>query len=83
MIKILFFASLKERLAVNSLDFSASEPLTVADLIVALAEQQNATWRDILGEQDILVAVNQTIVPREFVVSPGNEVAFFPPVTGG
>jgi len=31
----------------------------------------------------ILVAVNQTVVNRSYTLSDGDEVAFFPPMTGG
>ena len=83
MIKILFFASLKEQLSVGMLDYSIDNQLTVSELIDELGEKENPAWRDVLCAEDILVAVNQTIVPRDFIVNPGNEVAFFPPVTGG
>ena len=36
-----------------------------------------------LSAEDILVAVDQTVVSSDFLVRPGSEVAFFPPVTGG
>jgi molybdopterin converting factor small subunit len=39
--------------------------------------------RDILSAEDVLVAVDQTVVTSDFLVRPGSEVAFFPPVTGG
>ena len=36
-----------------------------------------------LGDQIVLVAVNQTLVPLDTPINDGDEVAFFPPVTGG
>ena len=31
----------------------------------------------------LLVAINQTLMPLESAVKNGDEIAFFPPVTGG
>ncbi|MFT4712283.1 MAG: molybdopterin synthase sulfur carrier subunit [Candidatus Azotimanducaceae bacterium] len=83
MINILFFASLKEQLLVAGVEFAISEKLTVSQLIISLCQRENSDWEDILRAEDILVAVNQTVVDRGFLVSAGDEVAFFPPVTGG
>lgn len=83
MIKILFFASLKEQLLSEGLEFVTSDKMTVSQLIARLGQTENQKWEAILGAEDILVAVNQTVVDRSFVVAGGDEVAFFPPVTGG
>ena len=83
MIKILFFASLKEQFLIDSLDFPLAASLTVNDLIIELEKTESSIKQGILSAEDILVAVNQTVVSKDFSVNPGNEVAFFPPVTGG
>ena len=83
MIKILFFASLKEQLASEGLEFAISEKMTVSQLVIFLGNKETPDWAGILCAEDILVAVNQTVVDRDFMVAPGDEVAFFPPVTGG
>jgi molybdopterin synthase sulfur carrier subunit len=83
MINILFFASLKEQLMVAGVEFVTSEKMTVSQLITSLSQKENSDWEDILCAEGILVAVNQTVVERSFLVAAGDEVAFFPPVTGG
>lgn len=44
-------------------------------------------WRCATGNKplpaNVLVAINQEYVDRDHAVSDGDEVAFFPPVTGG
>jgi molybdopterin synthase sulfur carrier subunit len=34
-------------------------------------------------DRKILIAVNQTVVDKSQVLDPGDEIAFFPPMTGG
>jgi molybdopterin converting factor small subunit len=36
-----------------------------------------------LGAENVRVAVNQALVAAPQTISPGDEVAFMPPVTGG
>lgn len=38
---------------------------------------------DALRQPQVLIAVNQSIVPASFSISQGDELAFLPPVTGG
>ncbi len=83
MIKVLFFASLKEKLSLDALEFPLSESITVAQLIDELARREASISREVLSADDVLIAVDQTVVTSDFLVRPGSEVAFFPPVTGG
>lgn len=84
MIRVLFFASLRDRLGVAELDVRAEEAgETVASLRLLLAGRGDA-WADVLGaEARVLAAINQQMVDMGFTVEDGDEVAFFPPVTGG
>lgn len=81
MIKVLFFASYRERLGCSELllDSTAS---TILDLKTELAER-GEIWKDVLLDRKTLVAVNQAISKESTPLSDGDEVAFFPPVTGG
>lgn len=82
MIKLLFFAELRERLGESEMvmmDFSGS---TVADVVNDI-KQLNPRWYNILTEQKVLVAINHTMSGLSGAVGSGDEVAFFPPVTGG
>jgi len=81
MTKILFFADTRERLGLAELDWEMDQATTVADLRAALA-QQGERWQ-FLAASDLLCAVNQTLCDSDTPVKPGDEVAFFPPVTGG
>ncbi len=81
MIQVLFFAQVKElvgesRLALDG-DFASAE-----EIRQHLAEKGDK-WALALESGKLLVAINQTISDLSAPVKPGDEVAFFPPVTGG
>ena len=81
MIHIRFFASLRERIGMASIEVNYCGEKTVLDLMMGLVEKDN-NWQA-LTENDVLVAVNQTLCGKEFAINDGDEIAFFPPVTGG
>lgn len=56
--------------------------LPVAALMVALGDAYPVLG-DALGRGRIRACVNETIVPSATVVRPGDQVALFPPVSGG
>lgn len=82
MIKILFFARLREQLGVNELELEAVTGETVFQLALRIRSAHNDVW-DVLLDEETVCAINQEIVEREAVVTENAEVAFFPPVTGG
>ena len=82
-VKIVFFASLREKLGVNSVDLQISDSSSVSSLISQLADQHSAEWLAILTAVNTRIAVNQNIISEDIGVIDGDEVAFFPPVTGG
>ncbi len=82
MIKILLFAQLREVLKCHQLEFPLSTPLTVAELKSQLAGRGDL-WHLMFAEQEVLVAVNQVMRDNDTILGSGDEVAFFPPVTGG
>lgn len=81
MIDILFFAQVREIIGVDSLQLPA-EFANVEALRQSLC-QRGDRWALALESGKLLVAVNQTLVDIDHPVNAGDEVAFFPPVTGG
>ena len=81
MIKVLFFAQVRELVNTDSLTLDASFE-NVATLRAHLAAQSDR-WALALDEGKLLAAVNQTLVEFTHPLTAGDEVAFFPPVTGG
>jgi len=76
MIKVLFFASLRDRIGRHEDAIEASGTLTVAEVWARAAAGRPMPT-------NTLAAVNLDYVPLDREVRDGDEVAFFPPVTGG
>ncbi len=82
MIRILYFASLRERLGCTT-ETLQDDPETLAGLRAQLAARGGA-WAEVFAdEQRVLAAVNQEMAPAGQTLQAGDEVGFFPPVTGG
>lgn len=87
MINILYFASFREMLGTDQeqlpLSHSDNDLANVDDLVDALS-QRGEIWQKILKDNPHLqIAVNQTVASRNTAINAGDEIAFFPPVTGG
>lgn len=84
MIEILYFARIKEMLGVGSEQIELTEDIDdIASLIDYLCDARDARWRSALQQENLLVAVNQTMVKADHGLREGDEIAFFPPVSGG
>lgn len=82
MITVLFFAQLREQLQCDKLELEISSPTTISTLRGQLVEA-HSDWNTFLGSDKLLFSVNQTLVKSTHQIQDGDEVAFFPPVTGG
>ena len=82
IITVKFFARLREELETASLDVEAQPGLTAGGLVRTLAGK-GGQWAQLDGAQPVMIAVNQVMTKPEKELQPGDEVAFFPPVTGG
>ena len=82
LMKVLFFAQLKERLDCAELDINDPSINTVEKLKTHLSAR-GLVWQDCLADGRVLVAVNQDMAELETALNSDDEVAFFPPVTGG
>lgn len=82
MIKVLFFAQLRDQLGVSELTVESDDNPNVQALLNNL-KHKDTHWGQILSHATLMVAINQTISNKTATLSNGDEVAFFPPVTGG
>lgn len=84
MIKILYFARFREKLGCGEEQVALStESTTVADLLALLAGRGGA-WQELFASpKGVMTAINQEMVSATARLHEGDEVAIFPPVTGG
>ena len=75
-IQVKFFASLRETLGIESTSIESSARLTVRNVWDATTESANYPV-------NTLCAINMDYAHQDDAVKDGDEVAFFPPVTGG
>lgn len=83
-LKVLYFARLRETVGLASEDLPV--PTGVADVagLRAWLVARGGVWQQAFdGSRQVRAAVNQELVADTAKVGDGDEVAFFPPVTGG
>lgn len=81
--KILFFGNLREQLGTGEIEVPlAPGTNNIADLLEAL-KQRGSEWQQALSTGSLLYAVNQTMATQSTLLKDNDEVALFPPVTGG
>ena len=84
MLKLVYFASLRERLGLESENIELPGTVdNVASLVAYLVAERGEEWQKVLQGSQVLAAVNQEMCDFDQAVCSGDEVAFFPPVTGG
>ena len=81
MTTIKFFGQLREAVKVDEYQLALVEPISINAIKQSLAAK-GGDW-SYIGAQDVLAAVNHTLVDGATLVTEDDEVAFFPPVTGG
>lgn len=84
MVTLVYFARLREALGTAREELALPESvIDVATLREALVSRGGA-WAQELGEtKRVRTAVNQDMASADTPVNDGDEIAFFPPVTGG
>ncbi len=83
-VTLLYFAWLRERIGIAS--ESMALPLgvrTVADLVAHLTERGGGYAAAFANRRTVRCAVNQEFADLASAIRPGDEIGFFPPVTGG
>ena len=81
MLRVLFFAQTRELIGVDKIELEG-EFASAEDVRQFLAAKGDK-WALALQSDKLLVAINQTLLPLQSAVQNGDEIAFFPPVTGG
>ena len=84
MINIKYFASLSEALGskVEAIEFGKGSE-NVDSVIQLLIDRGDPWATEFSAEAKVLVAINHEMCPSDTLLKDGDELAFFPPVTGG
>lgn len=83
VVDVRFFAGLREALGCEQISVPLdSDSLTLAE-VKELLITSHADWAEALSAKNLLMSVNQQMAKASAEVKVGDEVAFFPPVTGG
>jgi molybdopterin synthase sulfur carrier subunit len=83
-IKVLYLASLREQVGARDEDLEIPPEVTTVADVRALLQSRGGAWQSALAQgRAVRIAVNQEIALATTPVRQGDEVAFFPPVTGG
>ena len=83
MLQLRYFASLRETLGIG--DEQVELPDGVHDLpgLTRWLQDRDEIWASALADRRLHVAINQEIVKADAAIRDGDEIAWFPPVTGG
>lgn len=82
--QLLYFAWVRERIGIGEETLSLPGDVTDVGGLLNWLATRGEQYADALGERgQIRVAVNQVYVQDDQVVSDDDEIAIFPPVTGG
>ena len=83
-IQLLYFASLREQLNTEQENLDFNDSFSNVAALKTHLQQRGEPWLSRFAETTrLMVAVNQQMANTETLIKAGDEVAFFPPVTGG
>jgi len=82
--KLLYFAWLKTRTGVGEEEVSPPPEVTTVRELLDWIKSRGGGYAEALSDLSVIrVAINQEFARPDDPVAPGDEVALFPPVTGG
>lgn len=83
MITVLYFARLREALGTAQEQLVLPADVRNIEALRAHLIARGGVWADELEKKAIRAAINQSMASSDSGIADGDEVAFFPPVTGG
>lgn len=83
-VSVLYFARLREALGTQREELALPEGVTTVAALRAHLRQRGGAWeKELAADRPVRIAVNQDMAAPDTPLCNGDEVAVFPPVTGG
>lgn len=82
-IRVLYFAGIREQVGRATEEVILPDRGTTVGELQAHIAARGGNWNALASGKCLRAAVNQRMAQAETLVGDGDEVAFFPPVTGG
>ena len=83
-VTVRFFASVKEQLGRDTEDLDVPADISTVGGLRSHLKARGGVYEEVFSEKKLVrTALNQDMVPHTAALKAGDEVAFFPPVTGG
>jgi len=83
-VKVLYFAALREQLGISGEEIELPPGIGTVAALRAHLRDRGGAWQAALADGKLVrMAVNQDMAQPAAAIKAGDEVAFFPPVTGG
>jgi len=82
-VKIFYFAGLRESLGTASEDLALPAGVLTAGALLAHLAARGGAWAALAQTKNLRMAVNHDMAVADAALKDGDEVALFPPVTGG
>ena len=82
-ITVKFFSLIREAVDTEQLTLEMSDRLSTVEALKDELSLRGEIWKEALSHPNLIQAINQRVVFQEEGIKDGDEVAFFPPMTGG
>tara|TARA_Y200000002_G_scaffold64292_1_gene49309 strand:- start:4730 stop:4984 length:255 start_codon:yes stop_codon:yes gene_type:complete len=82
-ITVKFFSLIREAVDTEELTLEMSDRLSTVEALKNELSLRGEIWKEALSHPNLIQAINQRVVFQEEGIKDGDEVAFFPPMTGG
>jgi sulfur-carrier protein len=83
MAQFLYFAWVREKIGIASESIELPPEVTTVSALLTHLRNKNEQYNLALADNNLRVAVNQTYAQLDGPVSNSDEIAIFPPVSGG
>lgn len=83
-IKVLYFAKLREQFGISAETVTLPDGAVMTAMLLDVLRARGGVWAELLAPGKVFrIAVNQELVDLAAPLAAGDEIAIFPPVTGG